>query len=223
MSKLSHSARRFASAAAISAIGVAIALGTTGCGAGQVSQTANQLPAVNGANVNHATEYGLGVRDAQILYPDANADEIYSAGGPFAVTFVVTNVNPTTTYRLKGLTAKTGTITLDPASGPRLTVIPDTALRALADQNTPQATGQALVTHEQHIHATLTSAGTSVAAGLSVPLVFQFEKKVGENWVPVGDLSVLTPVDGSPTLVRKDNGRSAEPAPDDEILNEGHH
>lgn len=92
-------ARRLASATAIAAIGVAVALGTTGCGAGQISQTANQLPAVNGGNAN-ASWGPVEVRNVQIIYPAANAAEVFGNGGPFDLSFTAVNSGDIQVYKL---------------------------------------------------------------------------------------------------------------------------
>ncbi|MGC5247845.1 hypothetical protein ACPXB3_13060 [Gordonia sp. DT219] len=84
---------------AIAAAGVAIALGTTGCGAGQISQTANQLPAVNGGSAT-ATWDNVEVRDVQIIYPADKAADVFNNGGPFDVSFTVVNSSATKTYKL---------------------------------------------------------------------------------------------------------------------------
>ncbi|MEP9395595.1 hypothetical protein ABLE92_20515 [Gordonia sp. VNQ95] len=83
----------------MAAIGVAVALGTTGCGAGQISQTANQLPAVNGGNAA-ATWGEVEVRNVQIIYPADKAGDVFDNGGPFEVSFAVINSGQTKIYRL---------------------------------------------------------------------------------------------------------------------------
>ncbi|MEJ8279529.1 copper chaperone PCu(A)C [Pseudonocardia spirodelae] len=63
----------------------------SGCGAGQIAQTAEQVAAVNGIN---ATVGSVDVRDVQIAYPSAPAgpDALYRQGGsaPLQGTFVNT-------------------------------------------------------------------------------------------------------------------------------------
>ena len=57
------------------AVGLAALLAVTGCGAGQITQTDSQLPAVNGAS---ATAGSIAVRDAQFAYPHEGH---YAKGG----------------------------------------------------------------------------------------------------------------------------------------------
>ncbi|UVS76711.1 copper chaperone PCu(A)C [Actinokineospora sp. UTMC 2448] len=61
------------------AIGLAALLATTACGAGQITQTDSQRPAVNGSSVDAGA---IAVRDARLAYPH---DGHYSQGGQAAV------------------------------------------------------------------------------------------------------------------------------------------
>ncbi|ACY20280.1 hypothetical protein Gbro_0969 [Gordonia bronchialis DSM 43247] len=208
---------RFATAAA--ALGVAVALGTTGCGAGQISQTANQLPAVNGANANYLS---LTLRNVQIVYPTDKADEVFGAGGPFKLSFVIGTTSPTDYFRLKEIKAPSGgTVTLVPSSGPQLEITPDRELRS----GTPVGLENEAVeraTEENRIDATLNGAGKSVAAGLTTNLVFVFEHKQADgSWRDAGETSVLTPVDTQPEYPRQGAAYSAEPPPGEHA--EGEH
>jgi copper(I)-binding protein len=68
-------------------VGVGLVLVLTGCGAGQLTQTAKQVAAVNGAS---ATVGGIAIRDAQFAYP-ASKPARYEAGA--AVPLLVTIAN----------------------------------------------------------------------------------------------------------------------------------
>ena len=112
---------------AVAAIGIAVALGTTGCGAGQISQTANQLPAINGANVNYDE---LELRDVQILYPENDASTVFGDGGPFELAFVIANSDPLVYYRLKGINPEEGQVTfIEGAEADDRVIPPNGALR----------------------------------------------------------------------------------------------
>ncbi|MCH5645635.1 hypothetical protein [Gordonia sp. ABSL49_1] len=244
MSVLPQSARRSVRtrtrlAAAIAALGAAVALGVTGCGAGQTSQTANQLPAVNGANANHLS---LTLRNVQIIYPNDKADEVFAAGGPFELSFVISSNNPTEYYRLKEIKApQGGTVTLSPAAGPQLEITPEIALRAgspvgltedVAERATtiscrvsqPVSHASSAGTKESRIKATLNGAGKSVAAGLTTNLTFVFEIKNADGaWVDAGSKEVLTPVDTDPGYARKGAAYSAEvPAEEHNVHGDEH-
>jgi len=206
VSVLSPSARRSAFrptrlATAVATIGIAVALGTTGCGAGQISQTANQLPAVNGANVNIDS---LQLRDVQILYPEKDAPTVFGNGGPFELAFVVANCDQVDSYRLKSIKPEKGTIEFTEGADAEARVIaPGQALRG----GTPVGAAPA----EQKITAELTDAGKTVAAGLTTKLTFAFEKKENGKWVAAGEVTVVTPVDAGADLERQDVARNAEP------------
>ncbi|MET9199206.1 hypothetical protein [Gordonia sp. NPDC003585] len=226
MSVLPQSARRSVRtrtrlAAAIAALGAAVALGVTGCGAGQTSQTANQLPAVNGANANHLS---LTLRNVQIIYPNDKADEVFAAGGPFELSFVISSNNPTEYYRLKEIKApQGGTVTLSPAAGPQLEITPEIALRAGSPVGLTEDVAER-ATKESRIKATLNGAGKSVAAGLTTNLTFVFEIKNADGaWVDAGSKEVLTPVDTDPGYARKGAAYSAEvPAEEHNVHGDEH-
>ncbi|GAC52645.1 hypothetical protein GOAMI_14_00320 [Gordonia amicalis NBRC 100051 = JCM 11271] len=215
MSVLPLSARRSAVrpsrlATAVATIGIAVALGTTGCGAGQISQTANQLPAVNGANVNIDS---LQLRDVQIVYPEKDAPTVFGNGGPFEIAFVVANSDPTVYYRLKEIKPEKGSIEFVEGSDSADRVIPPgQALRG----GTPVG---ATRDGEKKVTAELTNAGDTVASGLTTELTFVFEKRESNgSWVPAGETTVQTPVDAGAKLERQDVARNAEPT----FYNQGH-
>ncbi|MEO9326809.1 hypothetical protein [Gordonia aurantiaca] len=188
-------------ATAVATIGIAVALGTTGCGAGQVSQTANQLPAVNGANVNIDA---LQLRDVQILFPESDAPTVFGNGGPFEVAFVIANADQTTPYRLKSITPEKGSIEFtEGADAEDRVILPGQSLRG------GQPVGAAPA--EEKVTAELNDAGDTVAAGLTTKLTFKFEKKENGSWVDAGEVTVVTPVDAGANLQRQDVARNAEP------------
>ena len=198
--------RRFAEATAIAAVGIAIAFGTTGCGAGQNSQTSNQLPAVNGNNANLGS---IELRDVQIVYPTQNAASVFDNGGPFELSWVIANQSEIDTYRLTNVTAEQGTVTLKD----RYDLQPGKALRA----GEPAAlVKDSSITDEKRMSATLDGTGKSVAVGLTTKLTFTFEKVAANGSTsPVGSVTVDTPVDSGTLLTRQDKVREAE-APADE-------
>lgn len=106
---LSPFSRRLASGAAMATVAAAVVLGTSGCGAGQVSQTANMLPGVNGAFGNLGE---VQLRDVQVVYPPQDADKAFAAGGPYQLSFVISNGSDIETYRLTGIRAEQGTVAL---------------------------------------------------------------------------------------------------------------
>jgi copper(I)-binding protein len=67
-------------------LALAAALVLTGCGAGQIAQTAGQEPAVNGA---YAQAGALAIRDAALQFPPNG--EAYTAGSPASLMLTIVN------------------------------------------------------------------------------------------------------------------------------------
>lgn len=68
-------------------LGVSVAVLVTGCGAGQITQTASQVAAVNGAS---GTAGAIAVRDAQLAFP-SSANKYYSRGDNASVIVTIAN------------------------------------------------------------------------------------------------------------------------------------
>lgn len=206
-SALGSTTRRAASVTAIGAFGVAIAFGTTACGAGQVSQTTNQLPAVNGAM---ATVGAMQLRDVQIMYPvtDANKpdEEVFGNGGPFELSFVISNIDPVVNDRLVSITPEKGSVTIVG----KTEIKAGEALRAGKPAGLLIPSGAPSVIDEPRIDATLTDAGKTVASGLTTKLTFKFEK--------AGEVTVNTPVDAGARMERQDVPRGGADAHDEHIV-----
>lgn len=171
---------RVATGVAAAAIAAGVISGTAACGAGQISQTANQQPAVNGGQ---GTIKQLSVRDAQIIYPTDDGADTLQAGGPLQLFVVVTNSSSTDKDTLTSITAPSGSVAIsgtpDIAPGKRLTVGKPAGV----------TTAAAAVEGDTAATATLTGV-TDVRAGLTVPLTFHFAQS--------GDITVPTPVGLSP-------------------------
>lgn len=69
------------------ALGLGAALAIAGCGAGQITQTANQEPAVNGA---HAQVQTMSIRDASVVFPD-NPQRAYAEGATAPLKLSIIN------------------------------------------------------------------------------------------------------------------------------------
>ena len=200
----SRRVRRLGQATVIAAVGIAVAFGTTGCGAGQIAQTANQLPAVNGNSANLGR---IELRDVQIIYPAQNAASVFDNGGPFELSWVIANQSEIDTYRLTNVTAQQGNVTLED----KYDLLPGKALRAGEPAALIQQTDIPNPVEEKRMTATLDGTGKSVAVGLTTKLTFSFEK-VDANGAttPVGSVTVDTPVDSGTLLTRQDKVREAE-------------
>mgnify|MGYP006992422232 CR=1 FL=1 len=90
MFQLSQSA--LVKSAIAAAVGLGVVVSISACGAGQVSQTATQAAAVNGATVRLGA---LTLADVQIIYPGTTAPaEVFTNGGPFQIAFYISNNDP---------------------------------------------------------------------------------------------------------------------------------
>ncbi|GAB18498.1 hypothetical protein GOEFS_055_00110 [Gordonia effusa NBRC 100432] len=206
MSVHTLSKRRLSSAFAIAAVGFGVVLSSTACSAGQVSQSANQAAAINGASVNFDQ---LALRDVQILYPASKSDEVFGNGGPFKVAFVISNNSPDHYYRLDKITAPQGTVEIENSVGDRV-ISPGGALRA----GSPVGLLTAEADNEKRLVVTLRDAGKTVAAGLTTKLRFTFSKASvidKDKFTTVtGDVVADTPVDVGTYATRVDQPRQAE-------------
>ena len=207
-------------AGAVGAFGLAIALGTSACGTGQVSQTTSQEPAVNGGSAKIGA---LLIRDVTFVWPGDDAEAVHEAGGPYDISFLISNQSSTVVDKPGSITPPRGTVTLTGDA----TVNPGKALHAgtpdglLTDEGYAPKTGapsSAAATStaaapssaapeadeaDERLTATLTGAGDTVRAGVSTQLIFTFEK--------AGEVRILVPLNGG-DLARQDKIRPAESA-----------
>jgi len=73
--------------AGVAALGIGAVLGMTGCSAGQVAQTAQELPAVNGA-VAHTGK--IVINDATLAYPQTTQG-VYAKGSDIELALTIVN------------------------------------------------------------------------------------------------------------------------------------
>jgi hypothetical protein len=187
-----------ASAIAVGAIASGLLLGTTACGAGQTSQTANQASAVNGTS---ATVGPLALRDVAVSFPESG-DVAFDNGGPLKMSFLISNTSPDVADKLETIKFADGSgkVTIDgttdiPATKSLRAGNPGLLLTTSAEPEDPS---------EKRIDVTLTGAGKAITPGLTVPLTFDFEQ--------AGEVTVNVPVDAGPLLPRQDHPRGAEQA-----------
>ena len=111
--------------------GLAAAFALSGCGAGQISQTATQEPAVNGtsANIGDIALRNIHLRAGQ-------SSDYVQPGRDIELIFVAANNSPDEDDKLLSITSEFGTVTLTgdtavPASGSLLVGVPDGQTAAL--------------------------------------------------------------------------------------------
>lgn len=235
MSVFTRTTSRIAKGAAIGALGIAVAMGTTACGAGKISQTNNQEAAINGANgtivLDPAENFGepgvspgtIAVRNLQILYPVDKAEEIWGDGGPFRVGFTITNDSNIRTVKLTGITAEKGQVKFVTSGGATSdspgeagTLAPNQALTTGAAEG--MSAEQAEAAKVTKIEAVLSDTGDTVAAGLTTPLTLHFDVfdlgkgDAAPTKVGTETITIRTPVDGTQLNERLDVVRDVQPA-----------
>lgn len=166
--------------AVIALLGLAALL--SGCGAGQVSQTALQDPAING---NMVTVKNLALRNIRIQA--VQHGDFLQPGRTVDLALVAVNQSPDTTDNLVGITSEIGTVTVSgdtriPAGGMLFVGEPEAKYVAAGpiDSNTAA-------------RATVTLA-KPITNGLNYHFTFNFEK--------AGQASVLVPISAPVTSPR---------------------
>jgi hypothetical protein len=153
-------------------------------GRGQISQTADQVAAINGNNLDASS---ISLRNVHVAYPNS---EEYSleAGGKAQLVFTVVNTSEYVGDALEGIeTEGADEVTFVGGTG-SIDLPPQTALAAgaPADQE-PQDPEEP----SSMILVELEGLSEFVRPGLTVPMTFQFAE--------AGDVTIEVPVDAGPT------------------------
>jgi hypothetical protein len=156
----------------LAACGLVAAVTLSGCGAGQISQTATQEPAVNGTSANIGE---IALRNAHLRA--SQTSDYIQPGREVELLFVASNNSPDVDDKLVSITSDVGTVTLTgdaavPAGGALLVGAPDGQITALESVEAAEAV-KAMVT--------LTKPITN---GITYNFTFDFEK-AGQATVPV--------------------------------------
>jgi hypothetical protein len=156
----------------LAACGLAAVVALTGCGAGQVSQTATQDPAVNGtaANIGAISLRNIHLRAVQ-------TSDYVQPGTEVELIFMAANNSPEVADKLVSITSDVGTVTLTgdasvPAGGALLVGVADgqtTALESVEAAETVEAT---------------VALSKPITNGITYDFTFQFERS-GEGTVAV--------------------------------------
>ncbi|BDC70778.1 LpqE protein [Prescottella equi] len=183
---------------------VALAAGATlmlsACGAGQISQTATQVAAING---NQATSGDVALRNVHVVYPNSEEFSI-EPGGDAELAFTAVNLSESKSDRLKSIkTDYAGSVKIDEKDG-TLEIKPQFALGAgNPDVSVPEEAPE----HVSLIDVTLQDIREGVRPGLTFPVIFTFEN--------AGDIVVQVPVDAGPKTERHESEKSP-------VVSEGH-
>ena len=152
----------------LAACGLTAVLALSGCSAGQISQSANQAPAVNGtlAWVGDSTT-GIALRNVHLRVEQKS--DFVQPGGAVELIFVAVNESPDQADRLVSITSPVGTVGVTgdlrvPAGGTLVVGTPD-------GQPSPLDATERAETAE----ATVTLTG-KISNGITYPFTFTFER-----------------------------------------------
>ncbi|WP_245566988.1 hypothetical protein [Nocardia vinacea] len=218
----STGARRRMVSVAVLAAGAALML--SGCSAGQISQTATQVAAVNG---NHADIDRISLRNVHIVFPATGTDYTNTKGGKAIIALSVVNNGETVTDELTSITTDLGTVKITPPAGasafkiaPQQTVVaatsPTTATAAKSDEHgaTPSSSAapttssagpagdKATVDPEKKPGLIeITGLTKDIIPGLTYPVTFNFKQN--------GTVTVQVPVDAGAVTERHEGQTAA--------------
>jgi len=158
--------------AGLAACGLAVAVALSGCGTGQVSQTATQEPAVNGTS---GTVGPVSLRNIHLRA--AQSTDYVQAGREAELLFVAVNGSPDVNDKLVSITSDIGTVSLSgdtslPANGVLVVGEPDGQIAPLESAEKADA-AEAMV-----------ALSKPITNGLTYNITFDFEK-AGETTVAV--------------------------------------
>ncbi|MDI9896207.1 hypothetical protein QM797_15890 [Rhodococcus sp. IEGM 1381] len=183
--------RRVATTLALLAGG---ALALTACGAGQISQTATQVAAVNG---NSADVGDIQLRNVHVVYPNSQEYSI-EPGGTVELGFTAINSNPAVADELTGISSPEAQITIVDEAEPGSTEIAaSTALGAGAPADTQLDDPLVPI---QLIKVEMADISENVRPGLTLPVTFEFAN--------AGEVVVNVPVDAGHELERSEEAVS---------------
>jgi copper(I)-binding protein len=131
--------RTSALTAGLAACGLAVAVALSGCGAGQVSQTATQEPAVNGASVNAGS---IALRNIHLRA--AQSTDYVQPGRTIDLIFTAVSNSPDVNDKLVSISSDIGAVSLSgdtkiPANGVLVVGRPDGQPEALQNAGLGQA------------------------------------------------------------------------------------
>jgi copper(I)-binding protein len=183
--------RLSAPVAALTTSGLAATLALTGCGTGQLSQTASQESAVDGSQVviNNVALRNVHIQAVQ-------TGDFLRPGAKVNLMLVAVNQSPDVTDKLVGITTDIGTVTVTgnprlPAGGVLFVGTPDGQNRKAVD------TVEAADTTKASVELT-----KPITNGLNYDFTFHFEK--------AGSGSVAVPISAGLTPRQKEPAAAAE-------------
>lgn len=169
---------------------LAAALALTGCGAGQVANTAEQIANAPGANVAVGQ---LAVRDAVIVFGDSVEGAVYTRGESAPLSMTIVNDSGEADRLVSASTPFADSVeisgTTDIPAGRAIVVEGDTnVIGSLAPEGAPTVAPNSTPQPAESATVVLTGLRDDIRAGISYPVTFVFER-AGEITaeVPVGN------------------------------------
>ncbi|WP_227998168.1 hypothetical protein [Nocardia australiensis] len=205
--------RRMVTVAALAA-GAALVL--SGCSAGQVSQTADQVAAVNG---NHADVNTISLRNLHIVFPGEGYTN--TKGGSALIALSIINNSESVQDELTSVTTDLGTVKITPPPGdsafilrPQQTVVASSTERAAETTSaTPTSGAHAQQPTDKPATDPAAKAATIEITGLTEDITPGLTYTVSFNFKQNGTVQVHVPVDaGSTERHESDLSGPAEPA-----------
>ncbi len=208
---------------AVAALATGAALALSGCGAGQISQTASQVPAVNG---NAATVGNMALRDVRILLPQSE-EYTNAKGGKAVVAFSAINQGSARTDELVSISTDLGQVKVTPEKpqlAPGQTVVADGPAAKAGEAGSAPASSAAPTSAPEH-GATPNESGAGTAdhpadpnahpilveiTGLTKDVVPGLTYGVTFNFKDAGTVAVQVPVDAGPDTPRHESAAVAE-------------
>ncbi|MGV9666353.1 hypothetical protein ACWDUL_23570 [Nocardia niigatensis] len=185
-------------AVTVAALAAGAVLALSGCGAGQVSQTATQVAAVNG---NSADVGSIALRNVRFLLPQT--EEYNNAkGGKAVLAFSAVNLSDSKTDQLVSISTELGQVKI----ADKIELKPSATV--VADKPTAKDAAQAAALKEQNagesaadpnakpVLIEVTGLTKDVTPGLTYPLTFVFKEG--------GTVVVNTPVDAGANNPRQE-------------------
>ncbi|WP_040794173.1 hypothetical protein [Nocardia higoensis] len=201
----------------VAAFAAGAALALSGCSAGQISQTANQAPAING---NHADVENISLRNVHIVYPGEGYTNV--AGGKALLALSIVNNSGETADELTSVTTDLGKVTVTPAAGEKTLKIGPQEIVTSGPAGSTTAAGD----HGEAGHGSAAgsaeqgSAGQDAAesakieiSGLTQDITPGLTYTVSFNFKENGTVQVQVPVDAGTDSERHESPLSG-PAPE---------
>lgn len=210
-------------AIAVAALAAGAALALSGCSAGQISQTASQVSAVNG---NSATIGTMALRDVRILLPQSE-QYTNAKGGKAVVAFSAINQGTSRADELVSIDTDLGKVEINPKTpqlAPGQTVVADGPAARAGRASSAPASSAAPTSAPEH-GATPNEEGAGTAdqpadpnahpilveiTGLTKDVVPGLTYGITFNFKDAGTVAVQVPVDGGPDTPRHESSTVAE-------------